>query len=217
MIASASSLSVGENPDANGDIIGIIAGGNNIPIIAEFSNFDNAPRNSFVSIKEYGQNRNNGTASTGGRPGLVFQSSRGTGAAPTAVGANDVIGAVQFSGYDGTNWQYKNRATAASAFSVNAAEAWSTNGLGAPSGTGSISGTTLTVTSGTGFYPGALITGTGVAAGTYIVSQTATTSGIMGGSGNYTVNVSQTVASTALSGSYQYNGGAAFGIQTHPP
>jgi hypothetical protein len=210
------SLSVGENPDANGDIIGIIAGGNNIPIIAEFSNFDNAPRNSFVSIKEYGQNRNNGTSTTGGRPGLVFQSSRGTGAAPTAVGANDVIGAVQFSGYDGTNWQYKNRATAATAFSSNAAEAWSANNLGAPSGTGSISGTTLTITSGTNFYPGALITGTGVAAGTYITGVLSTNNGLMGGAGTYTVNTSQTVASTTLSGSYQYTGGAAFGIQTHP-
>lgn len=211
------SLSVGENPDANGDIIGIIAGGNNIPIIAEFSNFDNAPRNSFVSIKEYGQNRSNGTASTGGRPGLVFQSSRGTGAAPTAVGANDVIGAVQFSGYDGLNWQYKNRATAATAFSANAAEAWTYNGLGAASGTGSITGTTLTLTAGAiGFYPGTLISGTGIAAGTYIVAQTATTSGIMGGAGIYTISRSQTVASTAITGNYQYNGGAAFGIQTHP-
>ena len=211
----SNTLAVGEEPDANGNITGLIAGGD-IPIVAEFSNFDDAPRNSFVSIKEYGQNRSGGSSTTGGRPGLVFQSSRGTGAAPTAVGVNDVIGAVQFSGYDGTAWQYKNRVTAAAAFSCNAAEAWTNNGLGAPSGTGSISGTTLTVTSGSGFYPGALITGTGVQPGTYITGIINPSLGIMGSNGTYTVNRSQTVASTALSGSYQYNGGAAFGIQSHP-
>lgn len=62
--------------------------------------------------------------------------------------------------------------------------------------TGSISGTTLTVTavsSGT-LYDGAQITGTGVAQGTYI------TAGITGsgGTGTYVVNNSQTAASTTL-------------------
>lgn len=63
--------------------------------------------------------------------------------------------------------------------------------------TGAISGTTLTVTvvgSGT-LYPGVMLSGTGVTAGTYIMSQI---SGTTGGVGTYTVNNSQTVASTTI-------------------
>lgn len=59
--------------------------------------------------------------------------------------------------------------------------------------------TTMVVTavaSGT-IYPGMVITGTGVTAGTYIVSQT---TGTAGGTGNYVVSVSQTVASTTITG-----------------
>lgn len=59
--------------------------------------------------------------------------------------------------------------------------------------------TTMVVTavaSGT-IYPGMVITGTGVTAGTYIVSQT---TGTAGGAGDYVVSVSQTVASTTITG-----------------
>lgn len=65
--------------------------------------------------------------------------------------------------------------------------------------TASISGTDMTVTavtSGT-IYPGMTITGTGVTAGTRIVSQT---SGTNGGTGVYVVSASQTVASTTITG-----------------
>lgn len=66
------------------------------------------------------------------------------------------------------------------------------------SGTGSISGTTLTIaTAASGqLYVGSVITGTGVTASTYI---TAFVSG-SGGAGTYTVNNSQTVSSTVISG-----------------
>jgi hypothetical protein len=66
--------------------------------------------------------------------------------------------------------------------------------------TGSISTTTLTVTAVTsGFLNvGSEISGTGVAAGTYI---TALGTGL-GGTGTYTVNTSQTVASTTITGKY---------------
>ena len=59
--------------------------------------------------------------------------------------------------------------------------------------------TTMTVTaiaSGP-IYPGMVITGTGVTAGTYIVSQT---TGTDGSTGTYVVSVSQTVASTTITG-----------------
>jgi hypothetical protein len=65
-------------------------------------------------------------------------------------------------------------------------------------GTGSISGTTLTVTVATSgaLYVGSLITGTGVTAGTTISAFLTGT----GGTGTYTVSTSQTVASTAITG-----------------
>jgi hypothetical protein len=73
---------------------------------------------------------------------------------------------------------------------------------GTSSVTGSIAGNVLTVTavgSGT-VYPGTTISGTGVATGTQIVSQL---SGTAGGIGTYSVSIpEQTVASTAISGTY---------------
>lgn len=65
--------------------------------------------------------------------------------------------------------------------------------------TGSIATTTLTVSavSAGSIYPSMQITGTGVTAGTRIVAQL---TGTAGGAGTYTVSVSQTIASTAMTG-----------------
>lgn len=65
--------------------------------------------------------------------------------------------------------------------------------------TASIATTNMTVTalSNGPIYPGMTITGTGVTAGTRVVSQT---SGTAGGTGVYVVSVSQTVASTTITG-----------------
>jgi hypothetical protein len=65
-------------------------------------------------------------------------------------------------------------------------------------GTGSITGTTLTITVATSgaLYVGSLLTGTGVTAGTTISAFLTGT----GGTGTYTVSASQTVASTAITG-----------------
>ena len=66
-------------------------------------------------------------------------------------------------------------------------------------GTGVISAYTLTI-SGTvtgAFAVGQVVTGTGIAQGTYITALGAATTG---GTGTYTVNISQTVASTAVTG-----------------
>ena len=59
--------------------------------------------------------------------------------------------------------------------------------------------TTMTVTAVTSgmIYPGMILTGTGVTAGTQIVSQT---SGTTGGAGVYVVSISQTTASTTITG-----------------
>jgi hypothetical protein len=69
--------------------------------------------------------------------------------------------------------------------------------VGVTANTSTISGTTLTVvtqSSGSN-VPGAVLTGTGVTAGTTIVSQLA---GTQGGAGTYQVSVSQTVSATAI-------------------
>jgi hypothetical protein len=63
-------------------------------------------------------------------------------------------------------------------------------------GPGSTTMTVTAITSGP-IYPGMVITGTGVTAGTYIVSQT---TGTDGSTGNYVVSASQTVASTTITG-----------------
>ena len=65
--------------------------------------------------------------------------------------------------------------------------------------TGSIATTTLTVTANSAgsILPGMIITGTGVSANTYIVTQL---TGTAGGTGTYSVSVSQTVASTTITG-----------------
>lgn len=64
--------------------------------------------------------------------------------------------------------------------------------------TASITGTTMTVTAGTSgtVEPGQFITGTGVTAGTRVVAYGSGT----GGTGTYTVDLSQAVASTTISG-----------------
>ena len=76
---------------------------------------------------------------------------------------------------------------------------WSTAGLNAIPLTGSISGTTLTVsaTPSGALGPGQTISGSGVASGTQITAFGTGT----GGTGTYTVNNSQTVASEAMTAS----------------
>jgi len=71
---------------------------------------------------------------------------------------------------------------------------------GAPTMTASISGTNMTVTAKNGpvIYPGIFLSGTGVTAGTTIVSQS---SGDAGGTGVYVVSASQTVSSGTITGS----------------
>lgn len=71
--------------------------------------------------------------------------------------------------------------------------------------TGSISGTTLTIASiqAGSIGPGSTVTGTGVTNGTTVgIQLTATPAGSVGGVGTYSVNNSQTVASTRISGEF---------------
>lgn len=104
--------------------------------------------------------------------------------APRAAGATGT-------GYTlGTNLAYAANANAPDGVNYSAT-------LLGGSFTGSITGTTMTVTaiSSGKVRPGCTITGTGMAVGTTVVSQIdGTTNGI----GNYTVSISQTVTSTSL-------------------
>jgi hypothetical protein len=86
----------------------------------------------------------------------------------------------------------------------------------AAGGTGSISGTTLTITAKASFRPltpNQTITGTGIADGTIITAQL---SGTTGGIGTYTVNNSQIVASTTITAvtpiDVAYNAGGAMNV-----
>jgi hypothetical protein len=63
-----------------------------------------------VNIRGYGQNIPGGTASSVANTAIILEASRGTNAAPTATGSGDTLGALSFSGYDGTNW-LSNQAT----------------------------------------------------------------------------------------------------------
>ena len=72
---------------------------------------------------------------------------------------------------------------------------WTTTTATGGTCTGSISGTTLTVTAGS-MQPGWILSGTGVTACTTIQQLTGTQNGV----GTYSVTVSQTVASTTITG-----------------
>jgi hypothetical protein len=96
---------------------------------------------------------------------------------------------------------YTNNSTGAVQFGSNWTGASVTATIAEDVVTGSISGTTLTVTAVTSgqVNTGETFTGAGVMSGTYVVSQL---TGTPGGVGTYQVNNSQTVASETLTGSY---------------
>lgn len=211
-VKGTNTILVGETADASGNSTAIITAASGIvPGIGALSNAAGS-RQSIITVTEYGQNRPGGISTTAGRANIHLQGSRGTNTVPTATGNGDVIATYGAGGYDGVKWVLKDRASVAGALAFNAAATWANDGTG--SGTGSISGTTLTVTAGSGFYPGSMLTGTGIATGTYIVSILSTA--FAGGTGTYTVNQTQTVASTAITISRQTEAGTAYSIQSHP-
>jgi hypothetical protein len=80
-----------------------------------------------IYFRGYGQNRPTSGATTGANPGLLFDSSRGTHTAPTAVGSGDLLGGYFLGGHDGTRfaseqniWSGQLGHTAAEAFAGTA-------------------------------------------------------------------------------------------------
>lgn len=96
---------------------------------------------------------------------------------------------------------YVNNSTGQVKFGSNWTSASVTGSIASDVVTGSIAGTTLTVTGVTTgqINAGEIISGTGVTAGTQILAQL---TGTPGGDGTYEVSIDQTVTSTTITGSY---------------
>ena len=155
-------------------------------------------RRANILLREYGQNTGDlATSSTIGQPTIIFEGARGTVASPNPSNVNNsTIGFIQSSGYDGTRFISESGVTPSGVVFQNS-ETWSSE---TSVFTGSISGTTLTVTAVTSgsIYPGQLLTGTGVAMSTVISGFGSNTNG---GAGTYTLQAaSQTVSSTTITG-----------------
>ena len=152
--------------------------------------------------------------------GAVLLSKGTTGQRPASPVAGQIrfnSTSTQFEGYSGTAWAsvggggatgtsgndifYENSKTVTMGYSITAGKnAMATGPITIAAnftGTGAISGTTLTITGSTGsgvLVVGSIISGTGVTAGTFISAFGTGT----GTTGTYTVSVSQTVSSTAI-------------------
>jgi hypothetical protein len=152
--------------------------------------------------------------------GAVLLSKGTTGQRPASTSSGQIrfnTTTSTFEGYNGTSWSsvggggatgtagndifYENSKTVTMGYSITAGKnAMATGPITIAAnftGTGSISGTTLTITGTTGagvLVVGSIISGTGVTAGTFITAFGTGT----GTTGTYTVSASQTVSSTAI-------------------
>ena len=156
-----------------------------------------------VHLREYGQNRPGGVAATQSQPVLWMESKRGL---PASTGTSfspaltSGFATIRMGGYQGADF------TSETGLGITpiiigglATETWQND---TASFTGSISGTTLTVTSGSNVHPGLLLSATGITAGTQITAYGTGT----GSTGTYTVSVSQTLFSAGTPGSFTGKG-----------
>lgn len=170
-----------------------------------------------IVVRDYGQNRTNGTSTTNGFAGLNLEGKRGT-ATSTGVGTepalNFPVGNISIGGWNGSSF-ISNTGSGGNPLQILgfASEQWQAD---TASFSGYISGTTLTVTSGTNVHPGLLLTATGILAGTSITAYGTGT----GGTGTYTVSRSQTLFSAGTPGTFTgagtKNAGARW-IQQYQP
>jgi hypothetical protein len=155
-------------------------------------------RRANVMLREYGQNTGDlATSSTVGQATFNLEASRGTAAAPTVVNVNNsAMGVMAAGGWDGLRWTSEAGTGAPGVIAFQNTETWSAS---TAVFTGSISGTTLTVTAVTSgnIAAGMLLTGTGIPVGLLISAVGTNTNG---GVGTYTVSTSTTVASTTITG-----------------
>jgi hypothetical protein len=170
-----------------------------------------------LHVREYGQNRPGGTSATNAVPGVWFEGKRGLPAGSgsgSAIASGATYGLVRFGGYNGADFTSETGNTNAPCLIGTLAGENFQNDTA--SFTGYISGTTLTVTSGTNVHPGLLLDATGIQPGTQLNAYGTGT----GGAGTYTVSVSQTLFTSgspgAFTGKGTKNAGSRFIFQSLP-
>jgi hypothetical protein len=178
-------LVVGGASATSGNFTSIMGGAGLTSPTAYVAN-DTATRVGGVQIRDYGQNRQGGSAGSIAVSQIIMEAKRGL---PSSTGTSFVpqtnvqYAGIGMGGYDGARFTSEGGGSLIP-LNINgfAAENWNFENI---SFTGSITGTTLTVSAtGTGtITPGALLSGTNILAGTTITAYGTGT----GGTGTYTV------------------------------
>lgn len=203
-------------PDSSGYITPISGGTGPTPVSLMVDN-TTAGQNGQIVLREYGQNKQGGTAATNGFANLLMEAKRGT-ATSTGTGTEPATtfpyAVFSMGGWNGTNFM-SNTGQSGSPLQMLgfASEQWQAD---TATFDGYIVGTTLTVTAGTNVHPGLLLTATGILAGTSISAYLTGT----GGTGTYTVSRSQTLFSAGTPGTFTgagtKNAGARYVFQNQP-
>lgn len=190
----------GVDVDSNGEYKTFM-GGTGLTSPALYISNDTATRSGQVLVRDYGQNRLSGTASSNTVAQIILEGKRGL---PSSSGSSFVptitfpYATIGFGGYNGERFTSEGAGGASPNNLLSfATETWASESV---SFTGYISTTTLTVTavtSGT-ITPGILLSATGILEGTQITAYGTGT----GGTGTYTVSRSQTLFSAGTPGSF---------------
>ena len=174
-----------------------------------------------ITVRDYGQNRPSGTSATAPLPVIALEGKRGTATstgAGTQTASGSVMGAIGYGGFNGTSFVSSTGTGGNPSQILNlAAEDFVAD---TASFNGYISGTTLTVTSGTNVHPGLLLSATGILDGTCISAYGTGAGAGTGGAGTYTITRSQTLFSAgtpgAFTGAGTKNAGSRWIIQYQP-
>lgn len=208
----------GQVLDSSGEVDSIIISGQGLKPASVYVDNTTANQLGEVHVREYGQNRPGGASTTQGTPVLWMESKRGT---PASTGSSFIpaitssYSTMRFGGYNGSDFTSETGiGLTPNLMAFLATENWAND---TASFNGYISGTTLTVTSGSNVHPGLLLSATGITAGTQILAYGTGT----GGTGTYTVSASQTLFSAGSPGSFTgkgtKNAGARMIFQSCPP
>lgn len=203
-------------PDSSG-YIAPIAGGTGPTNISLMVDNTTPGQTGQIVLRDYGQNRQGGTSATNGFANLLMEAKRGT-ATSTGAGTEPATtfpyAVFSMGGWNGSNFTSNTGQSGAPLQILGfATEQWQAD---TATFDGYISGTTLTVTSGTNVHPGLLLTATGILAGTQLTAYGTGT----GGTGTYTVSRTQTLFSAGTPGTFTgagtKNAGARYVLQNQP-
>lgn len=208
----------GASVDSTGSINSIIVSGQGVKPASVYVDNTTANQLGEVHMREYGQNRPGGASTTQGTPVLWMESKRGT---PSSTGSSFTpaltsgYATIRAGGYNGADFTSETGiGLTPNLMGWLATENWVND---TATFSGYISGTTLTVTSGSNVHPGLLLDATGITAGQQILAYGSGT----GSTGTYTVSASQTLFSAgspgAFTGKGTKNAGARMVIQSCPP